>query len=219
MSKIPRAEWGVISARHARGETIAKIAQGYGCTAPAIHYILKRHRQRAEHDKAAMHRDPAPPIHSAPQPQPPPAAGDASAAPRHEIRRQPAAVNGTAPGHDPEPAADHHAEPRTDRNGSAPSAFPQTDAARRRPALAAALDSRLHEEAEATIGEFRASFDVALAEDCTAARERLRQAASELMRMAARTTIVLDRLGAAREAAAGGRDHPRSAWAGRRFGG
>src|SRR5579875_227128 len=46
MSKIPQGEWNAIAARHARGETIAKIAHDYGCTAPAIHYILKRQRER-----------------------------------------------------------------------------------------------------------------------------------------------------------------------------
>jgi hypothetical protein len=43
---------------------------------------------------------------------------------------------------------------------------------------------------------FRSSFDAALAEGSPHVRQRLRQAASDLMRVAARTTIVLDRLNA-----------------------
>src|SRR5262252_8076206 len=46
MSKIPQGEWHAIAARYAKGESISRIAQSYGCTPPAIHYILKRSRQR-----------------------------------------------------------------------------------------------------------------------------------------------------------------------------
>lgn len=213
MSKIPRAEWAAILARHAGGETITKIAQGYGCTAPAIHYILKRQRQSAEHGEADRRRAPTPPIHIEP-PRTPPAADGASATPRHEIRRPPAASDGSTL-QDPILVA----EPRADRNGRDTPAFPRPIAGPRKPALAAALDAQLYDEAEAAVAEFRASFDAALAENAAGTRERLRQAASDLMRMAARTTIVLDRLGAAREAAAPGRDDPYPGWAERRFGG
>ena len=47
MSKIPQGEWNAIAARYAQGESISRIAQSYGCTPPAIHYILKRNKQRA----------------------------------------------------------------------------------------------------------------------------------------------------------------------------
>jgi hypothetical protein len=47
MSKIPQGEWSAIAARYAEGESITRIAQSYGCTPPAIHYILKRSKQRA----------------------------------------------------------------------------------------------------------------------------------------------------------------------------
>src|ERR1700739_624489 len=46
MSKIPQGEWSAIAARYTKGESITRIAQSYGCTPPAIHYILKRNRQR-----------------------------------------------------------------------------------------------------------------------------------------------------------------------------
>lgn len=66
--------------------------------------------------------------------------------------------------------------------------------ARRASALTARLDAELHADVEAAIQAFRSSFGAALAENSLVARERLRQAASDLMRVAARTTIVLDRL-------------------------
>jgi len=64
------------------------------------------------------------------------------------------------------------------------------------------LDRELHERAEAAIETFRSCFDAALAEGSPHERARLRQAASDLMRVAARTTIVLDRLNALSERAA-----------------
>src|SRR5215469_11700198 len=50
MSKIPHGEWDAIAARYAQGESISRIAQSYGCTLPAIHYILKRSKQRTTPD-------------------------------------------------------------------------------------------------------------------------------------------------------------------------
>ena len=61
------------------------------------------------------------------------------------------------------------------------------------------MDSELHDRAEAAIEAFRSSFDAALAECSPRERARLREAASNLMRVAARTTIVLDRLNALSE--------------------
>lgn len=40
--KIPRSEWPKIVAKYRAGETIAHIGRDYGCTAPAIRYIIKR---------------------------------------------------------------------------------------------------------------------------------------------------------------------------------
>jgi hypothetical protein len=40
--KISAMEWPSIAARHRRGESLASIARAYGCTAPAIAYIVKR---------------------------------------------------------------------------------------------------------------------------------------------------------------------------------
>jgi hypothetical protein len=40
--KIPRNEWPRIMSKYASGETIAQIGRDYGCTAPAIRYIIRR---------------------------------------------------------------------------------------------------------------------------------------------------------------------------------
>lgn len=40
--KIASAEWPAIAKRHRQGESLASIARAYGCTAPAIAYIVKR---------------------------------------------------------------------------------------------------------------------------------------------------------------------------------
>lgn len=40
--KIAHSEWSKIVARYRAGETIAQIGRDYGCTAPAIRYIVKR---------------------------------------------------------------------------------------------------------------------------------------------------------------------------------
>jgi hypothetical protein len=40
--KIPHSEWPNILGRYSKGETIAQIGRDYGCTAPAIRYIIKR---------------------------------------------------------------------------------------------------------------------------------------------------------------------------------
>ena len=47
MSKIPQGEWSAIAARHAQGESLSAIARSYGCTPPAIHYVLKRNGRQA----------------------------------------------------------------------------------------------------------------------------------------------------------------------------
>jgi hypothetical protein len=87
--------------------------------------------------------------------------------------------------------------PRPASTGQGPRAAAHQPAAGvRPPALTADLDAGLQAHAEAAIQAFRSSFVAALAEGSAATLERLRQAAADLMRAAARTTIVLDRLNA-----------------------
>jgi hypothetical protein len=43
--KVPRHEWPAIVRRHAAGESFAVISRDYGCSAPAIRYIVNRFEQ------------------------------------------------------------------------------------------------------------------------------------------------------------------------------
>jgi hypothetical protein len=53
--KIPGSEWPQIATRFAAGETLTQIARSYGCTAPAIRYIVNR-QSRA--DRGSSRRQP-----------------------------------------------------------------------------------------------------------------------------------------------------------------
>jgi len=226
MSKIPQGEWNAIAARYQNGESISKIARSYDCTPPAIHYILKRNRLRAVEISV-----------------PPTRARPAAAAQTRLVRADPPAPapvrhveefnSGEAdptlvhisapPGSSPKlqssatPAKEATAPPRAVllANFSDPAAKPVHPAPA--PGLPG-LDSELHLRAEAAIESFRSSFDAALVEGSPGVRERLRQAATDLMRVAARTTIVLDRLNAITERSARVHNYPRSAHAGNEFG-
>jgi Meckel syndrome type 1 protein len=194
MSKIPQGEWSAIAARYAKGESISRIAQSYGCTPPAIHYILKRSRQRtALNPEARMNG-----MRESTASQPGEARAPTSpallrtAAPQsgeHAIRVGVPCETGQATIQPIEPHAVH--EPAGPRPGAQ-----SQPTLTRQPAV---LDSELHGRAEAAIAAFRSSFDAALAEGSPIMRQRLRQAAADLMRVAARTTIVLDRLNAMAE--------------------
>ncbi|HUC12434.1 MAG TPA: hypothetical protein VL985_18720 [Stellaceae bacterium] len=277
MSKIPQGEWNAIAARYQGGESISKIARSYGCTPPAIHYILKRNRQKpSEIPMRSLGFGPA----TAPQtglvranaaesrvmsvperdrsdtaatspvrantPEAPSVAAPrtenlTNVAPRNEhfanIAPHPAMAGTGADEPEPvqaraaEPAANAAALLRPIRNPSqaAPAFAGLKDVGRTpnhitAPAASAAsaglpgLDDALHLRAEAAIALFRSSFDAALAEGSPDVRERLRQAASDLMRVAARTTIVLDRLNASTERNSRAHNYPRSAHAGEDMG-
>jgi hypothetical protein len=202
MSKIPQGEWSAIAARYAKGESITRIAQSYGCTPPAIHYILKRSKQRAAQNldhRISGKSDSTMTFADEPPKSTPPEAPRAV-----EQRSAENGVRRPVPG-EVRPAAEPPLEPRPRREPVAPifgersqPATPQR-AAGRNSAFTAGLDDELHGRAEAAIAAFRSSFDAALEEGSPGVRQRLRQAASDLMRVAARTTIVLDRLNATAE--------------------
>ncbi|MGH7045536.1 MAG: hypothetical protein ACREE2_03995 [Stellaceae bacterium] len=188
MSKIPQGEWSAIAARCQNGESISNVARSYGCTPPAIHYILKRNRQRLAASTAAS----------------PPQLAAASAA-------------GAGPTSSPSAAAgppsivaslvrSRPLVPPSAPRIAAPASAPP-------PVATPGLDRDLHHRAEAAIERFRTSFDAALDQDSPGGRAQLRQAAAELMRVAARTTIVLDRIGAGSERRARAQHYPRSAHA------
>jgi predicted component of type VI protein secretion system len=222
MSKIPQGEWNAIAARYQNGESISKIARGYGCTPPAIHYILKRNRLRpvepvvqpaqarsVEEGQARLIRANTPAPAAAPAPYVDkfnngtagPTLVRASAlmqSPAKPVHYTPIAASAPVLQRSPEPAG-----------------MPAPRVAT--PALPG-LDSELHLRAEAAIEMFRSSFDAALTEGSPGVCERLRQAATDLMRVAARTTMVLDRLNAIAERSDRAHNYPRSAHASDDFG-
>jgi transposase-like protein len=204
MAKIPQGEWSAIAEHYSQGESISSIARHYDCTAPAIHYILKRHKERT----AVPNQQPALiPTPIKPEVSRPPRIGDAvNGRPTLPLSaRKAAAIQLTAPS--PKGQYDQGSErdlapliepARTKRSPAAPLEPERGEPRRvsRTSALTAGLDAELHADAEAAIHAFRSSFEAALAENSSATRARLRQKASDLMRVAARTTIVLDRLNA-----------------------
>jgi hypothetical protein len=231
MSKIPQGEWSAIAARHAQGESLSAIARSYGCTPPAIHYVLKRNGRQAV-EKVEQPAEAAPDGSNEPHREAPPQ----TLRPNGEIKLSLNRTNESAGGggRDPAPPASGpaHSEQRLSPSEQqlAPSvprpvpSEPRPVPSEQRPApseprpvtelqqhrgplhtagraLASTdgLDSELHDRAEAAIEAFRSCFDAALAEGSPHDRARLRQAASDLMRVAARTTIVLDRLNALSE--------------------
>jgi hypothetical protein len=223
MSKIPQGEWTAIAARYAQGESITRIAQSYGCTPPAIHYILKRNKTRTVQKSER-------PLNGRPE-LIPTSTGDklqttfVSVTSRSaELRREehggfrptpsevgspPAPTNQQQTSRDSGLAAPMR--PMQGEQRSSSSLQPQPSHPRHASALAAGLDHDLHGRAEAVIEAFRSSFEAALTENSPGARLHLRQAASDLMRVAARITIVLDRLSANVErASVKVRDHLRS---------
>jgi hypothetical protein len=207
MSKIPQGEWNAIAARYEKGESISGIARGYGCTPPAIHYILKRHRQL-----------PATAVRPLTRAQP----AAAAAAPIAAYAAKPippGRVAGKSEDYAPSPVL-VRAGPPLAAASSPPLGNPdhKPDQGPAMPPPTPGLDSELHSRAEAAIAMFRSSFDAALMEGSPDVRERLRQAAADLMRVAARTTIVLDRVTAGAERPDRGQNYPRSAHARGDFG-
>ena len=200
MSKIPQGEWSAIAARYEKGESISGIARGYGCTPPAIHYILKRHRQAPATAVRPLTRgQPAAAAIAAYAPEPTP----------------PGRIAGKSEPYAPSPVL-VRAGPPIAAAASPPAGRPDQRPAG--PPPTPGLDSELHTRAEAAIAMFRSSFDAALMEGSPGVRERLRQAAADLMRVAARTTIVLDRVTAGSERPGRGQNYPRSAHARDDFG-
>ena len=185
MSKIPQGEWSAIAARHVQGESISAIARTYRCTPPAIHYILKRNA-----------RLPAQTVEPSAEP-----VIARSSEPQREVPGPLQSLNGKSslsPKQPNEPASGLGRETALPANGPARSEQrPGTPRITGRASAANdGLDNELLDRAEAAIETFRSCFDAALVEASPQERARLRQAAADLMRVAARTTIVLDRLSA-----------------------
>ena len=80
--------------------------------------------------------------------------------------------------------------PRQPRVPAPPRPFAEVEP---KTALTANLDAELRAQADAAISAFQAAFTTVLGDETAATRKELRQAASDLMRVAARTTIALER--------------------------
>ena len=204
MSKIPQGAWSAIAARYESGESMSAIARSYDCTPPAIHYILKRNRQwPPDVVRSSVQRQQAPaaaaPIGASDSCPPSPPARPAA---KSEHDASPGLIRATVP----------IATTASRQPAEEPDRRPVT------PPLTPGLDSELQRRAEAAIEMFRSSFDAALAEASPVVRERLRQAAADLMRVAARTTMVLDRSSTGSERSARVQNYPRSAHARDDFG-
>jgi transposase-like protein len=220
MSKIPQGEWNAIAARYQNGESISTIARSYGCTPPAIHYILKRNRQRP-----ALAMLPADPARSVEPAQPEFVRPTPPELVRVAVSQGQKMANGTVSqlvrvsSTGPTPHAPLAATTTLQTaQAKMPFRTPAPQPIANEPSSGVGsglpgLTSELHLRAEAAIEMFRSSFDAALVEGSPDVRERLRQAATDLMRVAARTTIVLDRLSANAERATRAHNYPRSAHA------
>ena len=194
MAKIPQGEWSAIAARYAKGESISKIVQSYGCTPPAIHYILKRSRQNAaknfEQSLNGQSDSPRAIIRQSAQTS---AASDRSH-PTDPRREAPGSMRSTPAESSTNVDAPDALRVVLDNKGATHTptlpdvsqpAIPQqlSQSARdtdQRSASTAELDRQLFSRAEVAIEAFRSSFDAALAKG-------------------ARTTIALDRLSASTE--------------------
>lgn len=203
MSKIPQGEWNAIAARYAQGESISAIARTYGCTPPAIHYILKNNRRRTgERGEQPQQELRAPSVTVADPAQklsasvvPDVNTADSGVRIQSELASEQAIASVYAQREAlSQPAAAARSEQRMPTTSQQP-----LHTIGRAAAGSDGLDIELHDRAEAAIEAFRSSFDAALAEGSPRERARLREAASNLMRVAARTTIVLDRLNALSE--------------------
>ena len=203
MSKIQKGEWDAIAARYAQGESISAIARTYGCTPPAIHYILKNYRRRIPQTGAQPGQEPSGPSVIVVEPAQKPSAAvvpDVDAADGGvRMQSEPAPEQATAPVYSRREALSQPAAPARSEQRVPPASWEPAHTTGRATAGSDGLDIELHNRAEAAIEAFRSSFDAALAECSPRERARLREAASNLMRVAARTTIVLDRLNALSE--------------------
>ena len=220
MSKIPQGDWNAIAARYQNGESISNIARGYGCTPPAIHYILKRSGRRLP-DAATLAPLGEAPIAARTPPFERVAAAPPADKPGHMtlspgssglVRASPSAA--PTPSAQPFAASQPFARGQPLGPGRPNAAERGSGEIERRtvpPTATPGLDSELHNRAEAAIATFRSSFDAALVEGSPTVRDRLRQAASDLMRVAARTTMVLDRVNAGAERSGRLQNYPRSA--------
>jgi hypothetical protein len=217
-SKIPPAEWDAIAARRDKGESVAYIARTYETSPATIYGVLKKLAESKGEPAPVAAAEPAAPAIEAPVVEAPPApAPVATPAPTRltltasrpqppaPVAPTPVAVAPPAPVEPPPPPAppapqqpfkftyeNRAVDPpvRQPRVPAPPRPFADVEP---KTALTANLDAELRAQADAAILIFQTAFTAVLGEETVATRKELRQAASDLMRVAARTTIALER--------------------------
>ena len=164
--KIPHSEWSTIQARYSAGESFASIARDYGCTGPAIRYIVNRMPIPSDSVGADVAVAEAGSLVAMPEagerPDAPGARGEADMV----RRRRP---KGHAMIQENRPAA----QPASGAPGG--------------------VNAELLERVSSTVASFLAIFDLYLNDPSTEFEEQLLDATDRLMRVAARTRIELER--------------------------
>jgi hypothetical protein len=168
--KIAHAEWPAIITRYESGESLASIARGYGCTAPAIRYIVNRETRAATMTTPSMAVD-----------------GD---------RRDDAAASGPGRPSNPESSSNPERASSPERssverlsNAAGPKG-PELPA----PTTSSPIDRELRERVNSDIAVFLVAFDAAFASNSASARAALLEATDRLLRAGARTRIALERM-------------------------
>lgn len=220
-SKIPQAEWEAIAARRDKGKSVAYIARTYETSPATIYGVLKKLAE-SKGEATPVADAPAPaaappeappaavaaPEPAAPAPAPaqtrltltasrPPAPQPAPvAAPVSPVAVAPAPVEPPSPPAPQQPFKftyeNRAVDPpvRQPRVPAPPRPFADVEP---KTALNANLDAELRAQADAAILAFQTAFAAVLADETAATRKELRQTSSDLMRVAARTTIALER--------------------------
>jgi len=214
-SKIPPAEWDAIAARRDKGESVAYIARTYETSPATIYGVLKKLAESKSEPApapapaapavvAAVETPPAPVPVATPTPTPTRLTLTSSRPqPPAPVTPAPVAV-APAPVEPPPPVPPVPQQPfkftyenravdppvRQPRVPAPPRPFADVEP---KTALNASLDEELRAQADAAIVIFQTAFAAVLGEETVATRKELRQAASDLMRVAARTTIALER--------------------------
>lgn len=169
--KIPHSEWSAIRTRHAAGESLASIARDYGCTGPAIRYIVNR-------PSGGTAPAPTSPDKALPENR----SGESSDIGRVESSRPPAAAEATPASARPNPVGGNPVGGHRDSGVGASSIPP---------------DLRWRVSSE--IASFLAVFDSFLSDNSPETYDELLGATDRLMRVAARTRIELERARATAE--------------------
>jgi cold shock protein len=200
-SKIPEPEWPIVAARRSAGESVAAIARDYRCSPALVYAVLKKTPPPEKAIDAATHPRRAS-VATGLKPDPSPHREEPGIA---RFETQQGTVAGAGP---PNAMSTVSAEARSpeSRSGQELELSPNAPAGqasgvpvrRATPiALTAYLDDALRSEAEVTMSRFSEAFTAALGTKNPAELEALRQASSALMRIGARTSIIVERLASA----------------------